>query len=159
RERTIRGRRAKVEAGKLVGGSSDLYGYRRDKAIPGRVVYEPEAEVVRRIFRWAGEEGQSIRSVVRRPNDSRTAAPSEGKRNLGRTAYWGKGCLRRILTNEAYMGETYAYKWKNNGPHRIANLLPKENWLRLPDGLTPAIVSADLWDMVQHRLATNKGEA
>jgi hypothetical protein len=45
-----------VQAGKIHRHGPELYGYRRDKKAGVRTIYEPEAEVVRQIFRWYVEE-------------------------------------------------------------------------------------------------------
>lgn len=165
KERVTRGKRARIESGKIHSHSTELYGYRRDKAAGVRRIYEPEAEVVRRIFRWVGEEGRSIRSVIHELNNTGIPAPSEGKRNLGRKPYWGTGCLRRVLVNTAYKGETYAWHWtwekqvRDGRQVRVLLERPESEWIKLPDGVTPAIVTAQLWDKVQNRLAVNMGEA
>ena len=50
RERTSMGRRGKAKQGRMPNGSVP-YGYRVPEKTAGRWVYEPEAEIVRRIFR------------------------------------------------------------------------------------------------------------
>src|ERR671924_112952 len=70
RERVIRGKRARVEGGKLHNAGPELYGYRRDKAAGIRTIYEPEAAVVRQIFSWLVEERMSIKAIVRRLNST-----------------------------------------------------------------------------------------
>src|SRR5687767_15124904 len=90
RERTLRGKHARVSSGKVHSHGPELYGYRRDKARGVRVIHEPEAAVVRRIFRWVAE-GVPIRSVVRRLNDEGIPSPSAGKLRFrdGRSPRWG----------------------------------------------------------------------
>jgi len=65
RERSIRGKRARVEAGHLHRYGGELYGYRRNKGAGVREVYEPEAAVVRQIFAWYVRQGWSIKAIVR----------------------------------------------------------------------------------------------
>ncbi len=160
RERSLRGKRARVEAGKIHSHAGELYGYRRDKAAGVRVIYEPEAAVVRRIFRWVAEDGLSTRLIARRLYDEDIPSPAVGKRTYSdpaRVPHWGRGVVRRILSEPAYKGETIVWRWKTIDPRRARILRPEQDWLKLPDGTTPAIVSPDLWDAVQSRLATNRG--
>jgi site-specific DNA recombinase len=50
RERSLHGKRARIQAGRIHNSGPELYGYRRDKAAGVRTVYEPEAAIVQQIF-------------------------------------------------------------------------------------------------------------
>ena len=156
RERTLRGKHARVASGKLHNYGHELYGYRRDKERGVREVYEPEAEVVRCIFRWV-TEGGSIRGVVRHLNDEGFLAPSAGKVTYkdGRTARWGNGCVHRILREEAYKGETVAWRYQREGKRGGYKRRAEAEWIRLPEGTTPPIIASEIWAAVQERLAGN----
>jgi site-specific DNA recombinase len=153
RERVGRGRLARVESGQLHGYGVDLYGYRRAPGENARTIFEPEAVVARDVFEsYAG--GESMRSIVRRLRASDTPSPEQGKKRSGdRATTWVRSAVYRILTEPAYAGETYGYRYQNG------KLRPREEWIALPEGITPAILSRELWDVVQARLATNKGDA
>ncbi len=160
RERTVRGKRQRAEAGQLHNHGVDLYGYRRDKGTRTRTVEEGEAAVVRHLFRWVGEERASLREVVRRLNEAGTPPPSAGKLTYdeeGRVPRWGRSQLHRILTNPAYKGEGFAWRYRSTKGRQSADR-PAEEWIALSDGVTPAIVAPALWQAVQDRLATNTGE-
>ncbi len=164
RERVMRGRRKRVLDGKVPGAGFDLYGYRRDNEAGIRTICEPEATVIRDIFRWIGIEGLGISAVVRRLNERGIAPPSKGKVRFSdgeRVARWGTGTLGRIIRQSAYVGEAYAWRYKvrrDKGRAVGGTPRPREEWIRLPDHTTPAIITPDLWNVVQQRLDTNRGE-
>ena len=160
RERTLRGKHARVSSGKVHNHGPELYGYRRDKARGVREIYEPEAAVVRRIFRWVAE-GVPIRSVVRRLNDDGIPSPAAGKLRFrdGRAPRWGNGVMHRILREQAYTGAAVAWKYRRTNKTGGFEKRPPEEWIALPEGATPAIVSAAEWQAVQARLASNSAAA
>jgi len=144
KERTLRGKRAKLQAGKLI-RAKPLYGYVTTS--DGRRKINPDqAMVVRRVFQWAAE-GEPIRAIARRLTEEGIPSPS-GK------PYWSKSTVFRMLHEEAYKGVTYAWKWKKEKTkvHRR----PFEEWIKLPDGTTPPIVAPEVWEAVQARLERNK---
>lgn len=160
RERTLRGKRTLAESGKLHNGGAELYGYIRDKSTRTRTLNEAEAVVVRRIFAWVGEERLSLYQVASRLNGEGIPPPSVGKtRQRPDAEYaprWGKSQLHRLLTNPAYKGETYAWRYRRWTKNRELSR-PQEEWLPLAAGTSPAIVSPALWQAAQDRLNTNTG--
>ncbi|MCX2728572.1 recombinase family protein (plasmid) [Thermomicrobium sp. 4228-Ro] len=157
RERTMRAKRALLERGVFLAASVPLYGYRHEDG--RRVVCEVEADVVRRIYHWYVLDGLSLREIARRLNGEGVPAPAMSRRQYrdGRTPRWGKSTVRRILTDPAYIGETWALRWEAR-PGRNPRLRDPREWLRLPDGVTPAIVERSLWLAAQERLRQNHGE-
>ncbi len=158
RERTVRGKQTRLKSGKLHNHGSDLFGYRRDKERGVRIVYEPEADVVRNVFQWV-LEGVPVRSVVRRLNTSGIPSPSVGKLTFadGRTPRWGSGVIYRILAEPAYKGETNAWRWRSGGRNKTPQLRSQDEWIEMPVGTTPPIVSPSDWRAVQDRLSTQRG--
>jgi hypothetical protein len=59
--------------------------------------------------------------------------------------------------NPNYKGESVAWRHAPRDSH--TSYRPEEEWVRLPDGVTPAIVSPALWSEAQERLRTNRGES
>lgn len=157
RERTMRAKRALLERGLFLAASAPLYGYRHEDG--RRVVCEVEAEVVRQIYAWYVLDGLSLREIARRLNADGIPAPAATRRQFrdGRTPRWGKSTVRRILTDPAYVGETWAQRWEAR-PGRNPRLRDPSEWIRLPDGVTPAIVERSLWLLAQERLRQNRGE-
>ena len=160
RERTIRGKRAKAEAGRVPSSGLDLYGYVKDREQGIRTIREDEAAVVRRIFQEAAD-GRPIRDIARRLNADGIPAP--GARVAGCTGRWWTSSLHRILRDPTYKGEAAAFRSKTvieRGKRwRRVERTPREEWIALPDGVTPAIVDEATWDAVQQRLSTNRGAA
>jgi site-specific DNA recombinase len=156
KERTLRAKRARVASGKLLSAGVDLYGYRRNKELGVREVEEPEAAIVRQIFTWYTSESIGVRDIARRLNVS-TPAPSTGKIDAGDAPRWHASTIRRILRNAAYKGETTAWTTRSTRRQQQTRERPLVEHIRLPEGVTPAIVSNDVWDAAQARLASNKG--
>jgi len=102
KERTRRGRRARIASGKLANGrASSLYGY---NYIPGRgenegirQVNECQTKVVREIFCWYTEEGLPLDRVIYRLLDSHVESPTGNK-------IWARATVYKMLTNKAYCG-------------------------------------------------------
>ena len=163
RERTMRGKRERVKAGRLPGGRfSKLYGYNylRGKGIGEGIRYinEEEAKVVKEIYRLYIEDGLSL-CAINKLNGLNIPAPS-GKNPWNRTG------VHYILTNHAYTGETYLFTrykaeakrhlkatTKNKLTHMV--MRPREEWLEAK-GATPAIVGKELFNEVQRKLKRNK---
>lgn len=126
RERTMRGKQAAKEAGRIFTGSGQgLYGYDYLKRIKGerqasRVINETEAAWVRNMFDWLVNDGLSTNAIVYRLRVS--GAPTKAGKA------WGKSSVQRILKNPTYAGRGNA---------------------------TPAIINTELFDMAQKQLKVN----
>lgn len=150
-ERSKRGRDYRLAAGQLATGGADLFGYRRDETRHKRVIYEPEAAIVRRIYElYSG--GMSIRAVAMLLSSEGVARPKPGHASR-RYAEWATSTINEMLHNPAYKGETIALRDDSN-----SRPYPPSRHIHLPPGVTPAIVTPELWDVVQARLATNHGD-
>jgi site-specific DNA recombinase len=140
-ERTIRGKRAKLQSGRLI-RACNLYGYRLLESGKRKVV-PAEAEVVKHIFAWASQ-GVPIREIAARLS-------TEGIRSPRDKETWGRSTIARILREEAYRGRTLAWRWSRGG-----KLRPEDEWMELPEGTTPRIVSDGTWHRVQAQLRRNR---
>lgn len=160
RERTLRGKHARVASGKVHNHGSDLFGYRRDKDDGVRLVHEEEARIVRRIFASVAE-GSSIKATIKSLNDDGVPPPSAGKLVYrdGRAARWGNGAVHRIVRDATYTGETVEWRHQREGNRGGYVMRPESEWVRLPNGVTPAIIAPDLWRAVQDRLDSNLAAA
>src|SRR5262245_22074077 len=144
RERSMRGKRARIQAGKLHNHGPELYGYRRDKAAGTRTIYEPEAAIVQQIFHWYVDDHLAFRAIVRRLNDQGIPSPAVNKIRYAdpdRRPRWGRSQLLRILREPTYKGEAIGWRYTDGG-----RLRPDAEWIRLPAGTAPAIVEAGLWE-------------
>jgi site-specific DNA recombinase len=148
RERSLRGKRARVTGGKIQNHGIELFGYRRDKELGTREVIEPEAIIVRQVFTMLAT-GTPLREIVRRLAEQQVPSPSG---NPG----WARSQLARMARNPAYKGAASAWRFKREKGR--VTIRPETEWIALP-GTTPAIVDEATWDRAQVRLATNNGEA
>lgn len=151
RERTLRGRKSLAQAGKLHNGAPEKYGWRRDKENRVRIIYEPEAAIVRWIFQQV-LEGHGIHSLAQELNERGVPPPSAGKYTYERPGTrWHGWTIRYILKHPAYAGESVGWTMSHRGER------PPEEWLVLAAGTTPAIVTREEFERVQVRLRENKG--
>lgn len=156
RERTVRGKRARVERGMVPGAGPDRYGWRKDRQAGVRVIHEPEARVVRRIYALA-DAGVPLAEIARRLAADEVPPPSAGKYQRATDGQWGTGQLRRILRDPSYAGEAWAWRYRWDPVRRVTVERPREEWVRLADGAVPAIVDPGLWERVQARLDGSRG--
>ena len=126
------------------------YGYRRiprRDGVPAHVeVSEPEAQVVRQIFRWHVDEHLSVRQIALRLTES----PHVTATGLPR---WSTSTVTRMLNNEAYIGTMYYNRRESvsakshSTPRRRRPSMrqqdrPTAEWIPLP---VPPIIDADLF--------------
>jgi site-specific DNA recombinase len=146
RERTTRGKLARVASGRMIAGCHALYGYSwRDDAKSGYVEHPEHSLIVRRIFQRY-DIGHSIRQIARDLTADAILTPT-GQR------VWQPSTVNSMLRHQSYAGRAYAW-----GSHKNASWRAKfdaDKAIRLPDGTIPAIVDPVIFDRVTARLATN----
>jgi site-specific DNA recombinase len=121
-ERMRRGRLRKLRAGTLLPWTRPPYGYRLDPDRPrdpaGVRLDEAEAAVVRDLFVWFADEGQSIYALQRRLDRLGITSP-RGHRT------WNGSALRGVLTNPTYVGQVFANRVRARpAERRRSALLP-----------------------------------
>ena len=163
-ERMRRGRQRKLQAGLLLPWTRSPYGYRVDPDRPrdpaGVRVEEAEAVVVREMFAWYAEEEHSLFSLARRLQARGICTPNG-------LARWNLASVRAMLTNPAYSGQVYGNRWHRRGTleRRSATVpskhsaytrvdAPREEWTFVAH--IPALVSQEIFERVQRKLATNR---
>lgn len=158
--RTLTGRRRRLETGKLANAGPDKYGYMRDKESGTRTIVEEEARIVRQLYDWV-ESGISVNAAWRRVVALGVPPPGRGKvqyRAERPPTNWSPTQVRRILTDETYKGESYGWTWRApRGQKRSQR--PREEWIALPQGVTPPIVTPAQWERVQKKMADAGGAA
>ncbi len=139
-----------------------VYGYQKsDKDKNRLVIDEYAAENVRRIFAWK-MEGLALYAIAEKLNGLGILSPKEYKKSMGLsyhggfcgtgTSGWGSTTIKRILTNEIYLGHMVQGKTeKVNYKIRKHTAKPKEEWVKV-ENTHEAIVSADDFAVVQHLL-------
>lgn len=168
RERSMRGRMSKLQAGKIV-NHCDLYGYSFDSSNGVRVINDAEAVIVRRIYSEY-LSNKSVRAIVTDLNKDNVPPPSAGKKNFKHdkfravaeygASFWATSTISKILRNETYTGKAYANQYGSrmvaaNGVRKIERYIkPRSEWVELP-GTTPAIVSPEIFAAAQNRQANS----
>ena len=163
-ERFRLGKLRKVREGHLL-VSEPLYGYSYIPKQEGKHGYYEinpiEARVIKMIFSWVGEEGLTLRGVVKRLQEL-GIKPRKSKRGV-----WNTSTLSTLLRNKAYIGEarwgsSYAvipdnptnkekYRKMKKSSRRIK---PQEEWIAssIP---VPVIIDRELFMRVRLQLKTN----
>jgi site-specific DNA recombinase len=166
-ERHRRGKLHAAKRGSVNALSGSPYGYRYvDKYTgSGQALYEiveEEAEAVRKIFSWIGQDRLTIRAV------SQKLSKEHLKTRTGKTQ-WNRSVILGMLKNPAYKGQAAFGKtkvgkrlprirpYKNSHEQSRCNYsiysVEKENWISIP---VPAIIEESLFEVVQEQLAENR---
>lgn len=131
RERTIRGRLAKLAHYGKLSYDPRLYGYRFDTEQDVLLPHPEEAGTVARMFAWAAD-GESAGAIARRLAAEGVAAP--------RGSRWYGSTVSRILRNPSYLGTYMAYKVDYHQGFRRER--PPEEQFALP---VAPLVSAEVY--------------
>jgi len=155
KERTRRGIRARAESGKPLPGPRPIYGYRwRDEEKTGLEIHEERASIVRWIYESI-LNGKSLRSVMLSLNRDGVPTPAGG-------AVWSLGTVHKIVTNPAYIGKMWAFRWKAErkpGGWLSMEERPESERIPLPSGVITPLVSEDEFNAVRARLAANRAQS
>ncbi|MDP9359112.1 MAG: recombinase family protein, partial [Chloroflexota bacterium] len=154
-ERSRRGVRARVDSGRPIPGQRAPFGFRwRDDEKTGYEFDPEKAPILRRIFEDV-LRGKTLRSIVTSLTADGIPTPS------GRGRRWEVSTLHHILTNPVYAGRAVAYRSqveRRQGRTRTI-VLPESEWVTLPPGTAPAIITEAELAAVQTRLAWNRATA
>jgi site-specific DNA recombinase len=160
-ERFRRGKLQKARGGQFLGGKAP-YGYRyvpKREGVPGYLlIEEPEAELVRTLYRWLTEERMTIRQILKRLNFG-SWYPRSGKHP------WSPATVHHILADPVYTGTAYANRYRYvppkkprspRGPHAAEascrQLRPQDEWIPIP---VPALIDHATYELAQAQLAHN----
>lgn len=144
RQKTMEKMRFMARNGQHTGGKPAL-GY---QVKDGRLdICEEEAKTVRRIFREYAD-GKSYREIIAGLN-------RDGLKTKRGNAF-GSNSLHDLLHNEKYIGVlSYGHAPYREDGTRNTHAAPSTNAIRIEDAI-PAIISKDLFETVQKRMAQNK---
>lgn len=161
-QRMRRGRLMRLRAGQLLPWSTPPFGYRvapehpRDPA--GVQVESDRVVLVQQIFAWYLEPEATLFGVAQRLTQAGIPTPF-GK------PHWSGATVRRILQNPVYTGLAYANRTQTVparqrksplapvGPGGSQRPRPPEEGIPIP---VPAIVSEEVFDLVQEKLSHNQ---
>lgn len=156
-QRTRDGRWQAFESG-IVLGNNALYGYTKDENKKHKV-FETEAEVVRDIFRSFVYENKSVDAIAKHLREHKVLSPAasavvHGKRKgdvqkKNDDYFWTAGTVRRLLSEELYIGNIYGNKWKKG------KIVPKEEQ-KLSAAKAPIIIDPLLFERAQILLSQSK---
>ncbi|MFC1969430.1 recombinase family protein [Chloroflexota bacterium] len=149
KERTMRGKRARAREGRIPsGGGTNIYGYDYIKVSQDnggrRVINDIEASWVKQIYQWLVDEGLSTNAITYRLRALN--APSK----VGNV--WNRRSVQKILKNPSYTGRTFVFTTIKGGAQFSR---PQEDWVEIA-GVTPAVISQELFGQAQKQLGVNK---
>lgn len=154
----------KRESGQYIGAFA-IYGYLKDPKDKNHLVVDKyAASIVRSIFEWK-VDGYSFDAIAQRLNGMGVLSPMEYKRSNGENfctgfrtkarGKWSAVAVRRILMDESYIGTLVQGKSERvNYKVKKSVVKPADEWVRIPNA-HEAIVSRDLFDVVQQLLKTD----
>jgi site-specific DNA recombinase len=164
-DRMRRGRLAKLRSGQLLPWTRAPFGYRlhperpRD---PAALQIDPVAAVVvQELFAAYAAGGVTLHALAAQLTERRVPTPT-GK------PVWRPSSIRQLLTNPAYKGQAASGRLRTTPARRRKSSLepigrgvstrahPSQEWITVP---VPALVSAEQFDLIARRLATNQRSA
>ncbi|MBQ4347004.1 MAG: recombinase family protein, partial [Firmicutes bacterium] len=160
--------RSKMRRGEYL-GSFACYGYEKDKNDRHKLIIDEEAaEVVRKIFRYC-IEGYSAGGICHKLNEEGIVTPAVYKKNKGLKLYipnadkysekyclWGVTTIKKILTNEMYIGNMVQGKEKKlSYKSKKVVSAPKEEWI-IVENTHEAIISKEDFCKAQEILALRR---
>ncbi len=139
-----------------------LYGYRKAEYNKNQLVIdEYAADIVRKIFEWK-MDGMAVSAIAEKLNGLGVLSPKEYKKSIGSNykggfsgadkSMWSSSTVKRILTNEVYLGHLIQGKTeKINYKLKKSVEKPKEDWVKV-ENTHEAIISQDNFQIVQNLL-------
>jgi len=161
-ERMRRGRQAKLRSGHLLPWTRAPYGYRLHPERPRDAtllsVDDVQAAILQELFHTYAAGNVSLHKLAVVLTHRHIPSPYGG-------THWTASSIRLILSNPCYTGTAYANRTRRRaatrrksplqrvGPGESWCLAPVEDWIGIP---VPALISQEVFDRVQARLATNQ---
>ena len=141
------------------------YGYQ--KAENNKNYLAPDeyaADIVRKIYAWK-IEGMAVSAIAEKLNALGILSPKEYKKSLGinykggftssKGSHWSNSTVKRILTNEIYLGHMVQGKSeKINYKLKKSIEKPREEWIKV-ENTHEAVISEEQFRIVQNLLKTD----
>lgn len=138
------------------------YGYKKAEGNKNQLIVDVyAAEIVRKIFAWK-IEGIAISAIAEKLNELGILSPKEYKRSVGLSykggfsgavkSQWSSSTVKRILTNETYLGHLVQGKTEKIN-YKLGKCVekPKQEWIKV-ENTHEAIISGDNFQIVQNLL-------
>ena len=144
-------------------GSKAPYGYLKSPKDKHTLIIDEEvAPIIKWIFEMAAYSGYGYNKIAKVLSARKVLTPSaylaqrEGK-NFDKDPYdWNLNTVYSLLHNETYIGTVTSFKRRKQSYKSDKEIsMPEEKWSRNPN-MHEAIISQELWDIAQTRLATRK---
>lgn len=142
-----------------------VYGYQKSPEDKNKLLVDDyAAEIIRKIFAWK-IEGMAVSAIVEKLNELHVLSPREYKKSKGLNyrggfsggsgSRWSSSAVKRILTNETYLGHLVQGKTERVN-YKIKKCVerPKEEWVRV-ENTHEAIISPDDFAIVQNLLKSD----
>ncbi len=153
------GLKARKQQGKFIGAFAP-YGYLKSNDDRNKLIIDENVvDVVKQIFAWR-IEGYSTYAINTKLNEMKIRTPSEYKKSIGininpvkvkdsKVTFWNETTVRKILSNEAYIGNTVQNKstTRNHRTKKKVNI-DKSNWITVKN-THEATIDKETWDKVQ----------
>lgn len=142
-----------------------VYGYRKSPEDKNKLVIDDyAAEIVRKIFEWK-IEGCTAFAIAQKLNTLSVLSPKEYKKSIGLRyeggfsggsgSLWSSTSVKRILTDEIYLGHLLQGKTERiNYKVKKSIEKPKEEWIRAENAHAP-VISQDDFLIVQNLLRSD----
>jgi site-specific DNA recombinase len=153
KERVQRGRRARVQAGRLMHAWKPRYGFVwRDASMSAYDIDPLTAPIVKRMFYEATVLRLPANQIAKRLYADRIPTP------LGKVGPWRAETITNIFRDPAYVGRAYGWRIgerKSRHGKAVNYVRPEDEWIPLPDGTVPQIVDEETWQAAQRLVEAN----
>lgn len=146
---------AKKKAGTFLPPSGSIpYGYLRDEKNCTYAIDDDAFLVVKRIYHLRAQ-GYNITAICRELNERGIPSPSklrylrhQTKDETAKDALWNRATVRKILSDENYIGNRVHGKKKKDAPAAAKRRTTRDEW-QIIENAHPAIISKELFEQVQ----------
>lgn len=146
---------AKKNAGMFLPPSGSIpYGYLRDEKNCTYAIDDDAFLVVKRIYHLRAQ-GYNITAICRELNERGIPSPSklrylrhQTKDETAKDALWNRATVRKILSDENYIGNRVHGKKKQDAPAAAKRRTTRDEW-QIIENAHPAIISKELFEQVQ----------
>ena len=150
-----RGKQISISEGQYIGGKPP-YGYKKVSFKDGRKniktlgIIEEEADVVRMVYDWYGNQNMTIGEIERKLNDLKIKSANN--------SHWTRTAVHQVLSNPVYIGKIrWQYRKKNTKVINQEIITTKDRNVNalIFDGIHTPIIEQELFDKVQERKKLN----